>query len=375
MSNDVHPKVKNTAPVFALDGTVYVGGCGVVSNIEDPDGSVHYVLALADGTRTPTEIHTAMAARFPHLTREEIEEALSAFDAYGFLEDGARTSDGVLDDYSLRRWDRNLWFFEAYAALANDKYSMQRRLQDIRIALLGVGGLGSHLLYDLAAAGVQDIRIVDFDTIDLSNLNRQIIYNEADIGLPKTEVAQRRIKAFSPRMKVEAVQTRIGSGEDVRRLVEDRDLVIAVVDRPTMSIANWVNAGCVAAGVRFLAGGVETKRAIYYGVVPGETGCVECWRRHVAETDPVSAALLDEKRRLGFEGDNAAFGPLVTVLTGCILAEVVRIATGISPPVASGRLMELTFDDFSICEAETWSRQPDCPVCASAATPPSGSVG
>lgn len=369
MSIDVHPKVKNTAPVFALDGTVFVGGCGVMSDIDDPDGSVHRLLTLADGTRTSAEIHTAMAARFPYLTLEQINDALAAFDAYGFLEDAARTSDGVLDDYSLKRWDRNLWFFEAYASLAKDKYNMQRRLQDIRIALLGVGGLGSHLLYDLAAAGVQDIRIVDFDTIDLSNLNRQIIYNEADIGLQKTAVAERRIKAFSPRMKVEAVQARIDGSEDVRRLVEDRDLVIAVVDRPTMSIANWVNAGCVAAGVRFLAGGVETKRAVYYGVVPGESGCVECWRRDVAAGDPVSAALLDEKRRLDFEGDNAAFGPLVTILTGCILAEVVRIATGIAPPLASGRLMELRFDDFSIREAEAWSRQPGCPVCSSAATP------
>jgi molybdopterin/thiamine biosynthesis adenylyltransferase len=366
MANAIRPKVKSTAPVFTLDHTVYVGGCGVVTTIADPDGSVHRLLQLADGSRTPAEIHGILAADYPNVTASEVMDAIADLDAAGFLEDAAVTSEGILDDYSVRRWDRNLSFFEAYARLASDKYRLQRRLQDLRVGLLGVGGLGSHLLYDLAAAGVQDIRIVDFDTVDLSNLNRQIIYNEADIGRPKTEVASERIRAFSPRIQVEAVQTRITSGAEVHELVADRDLVVAVVDRPTMSIANWVNEGCVAAGVPFIAGGVETKRAVYYTVVPGASGCVACWRAHVADTDPDAAALLDEKRRLEFEGDNAAFGPLVTVLTGCMLAEVVRFATGIAAPVAVGRLMELKFDDFAIREAERWPRREDCPLCSTA---------
>jgi molybdopterin/thiamine biosynthesis adenylyltransferase len=364
MRDAVRPKVKSTAPVFRLGDTVHIGGCGVVTDIPDPDGSIHRLLELADGERVMSELHAALAADYSHITMQDVTDAISEFHDAGFLEDAAVTSEGILDDYSVRRWDRNLSFFEAYSRFGRDKYRYQRRLQDVRVALLGVGGLGSHLLYDLAAAGVCDVRIVDYDTVDISNLNRQILYNEADIGRPKTEVAEEHIRAFSPRLKVEAVQTRIGSAEDVRRLVQDRDIVISVVDRPTMSIGLWVNEGCVEANVPYIAGGVETSRAVYYTVIPGVTGCIECWRMQVAREDPVSAALLDEKRRIAFEGDNAAFGPLVTILTGCMLAEFVRLTTEIAPPVATGRLMEIRFDDLSGGQVESWDRQDCCPVCA-----------
>ena len=369
MRSTIHPKVKTTAPVFKLGETVHIGGCGVVTHIPDVDGCIHRLLQLTDGTRTCDDIHADLAIDYPHVTEEDVAGAIRGFDAAGFLENASASSAGVLDDYSMRRWARNLSFFESYARLDHDKFSYQRRLQDVRVGLLGVGGLGSHLLYDLAAAGVGDIRIVDFDTVDLSNLNRQIIYNEADIGRPKIEVAAERIQAFSPRLQVDAVQARIGSGDEVRELIEDRDIVISVVDRPTMSIGNWVNEGCVAAGVPFIAGGVETRRAVYYTIVPGTTGCIECWRSCVAREDPMSAVLLDEQRRIGFEGDDAAFGPLVTVLAGCMLAEFVRFATGIAPQVATGRLMEIRFDDLSVGEVERWDRDEDCSVCAhSAAT-------
>jgi molybdopterin/thiamine biosynthesis adenylyltransferase len=219
---------------------------------------------------------------------------------------------------------------------------------------------------DLLGLGVQDLRIVDFDKVELSNLNRQILYAEADLGQPKVDRALHRLTGYSARASVTGVEKRLTSAADVADAVRDRDIVICAADRPKMEVIEWVNAGCVAAGVPFIAGGVETQRSVLYLVVPGETGCVECWRRTSAD-DTESRAVRIQMADLHTEGgigpDRAAFGGLVTVLTGMMISELVRFVTGIAEPIALGQLIEIHFDDLVPHVAEQWKRLPDCPVC------------
>src|SRR5215471_18179903 len=152
--NGIHPRLKSVAPLFEGDGEVYVGGCGEVTTIQDPDGLVRRVLVLADGTRTCGEIYYALADDYPYLREDDIVSMVSELDVAGFVEDAKKSHEGVLDRYSVERWERNLAFFESYATLSRSKFELQRKLQQSRVALLGVGGLGSHLLLDLAAVGI-----------------------------------------------------------------------------------------------------------------------------------------------------------------------------------------------------------------------------
>jgi molybdopterin/thiamine biosynthesis adenylyltransferase len=363
------PRVKSTFPAFFLEDTVYFQGCGSVTEIADPNGTARRLVGLLDGTRTIEEARRAITAEFPDVQGEDVAEAIAQLDDAGLVEDGA--APRLLDDYGLERWSRNLGFFETYASLDLSKHELQRRLQETRVGLLGVGGVGSHLLLDLAAMGVADVRIVDFDTIELSNLNRQILYTESDIGRRKVEAAAERALALNSQMTIDAMGTRLESEDGVRELVEDRDVVIAAVDRPKMQVANWVNAGCVQAGVALLTGGVDTQRCFHYTVLPGRTGCVECWRSSAESRDPISAAIsaemeaIEEKQRRGerFGQDLAAFCPLVTAQTAFLVTELVRLATGIAAPVAVGRLLEARFEDLVLREAERWERLPECPIC------------
>lgn len=139
---------------------------------------------------------------------------------------------------------------------------------------------------------------------------------------------------------------------------------MCVADRPKMEIIRWVNEAVVRANLPLVSGGLDTQRCIYYTVIPGQTGCIECWREHVRRNDPASDELLDRKRELQIGGDNAAFVPLVTVTTGLLLGELVRLVTGVAPPVAAGRLIQVRFSDYETTEAERWERLPDCPVCS-----------
>ncbi|TRV73992.1 ThiF family adenylyltransferase [Streptomyces sp. 130] len=363
------PRLKHTSPVFGSGETLFVGGYGEVTEITDETGAIRRLLQLLDGTRTVSEVHEALSADFPEVTRQDVDEAIAQFDDARFLLDASHTADGVLSPHELARWERNINFFGSYARMDDNKYDQQRKLRDCRITLLGLGGLGSHILLDLAAMGVGHVRAVEFDRVELSNLNRQILYRESDIGQEKLPLAVERVREFNPHIDIEPVSMRISSVQDVEKVLEGADAVISVADRPKMEIAKWVNEACVRAGVPLITGGLDTQRAVYYTVLPGRTGCIECWRRHTFATDEVSGALLQEKRDRQIGGDNAAFTPLVTMTTGFLIGELTRLVTGIAPPVAAGRMMELRFDDYAMAESERWERQPDCPVCGTSGTP------
>lgn len=197
-TGSVRPQLKHTSPAFARDGVTYIGGYGEITQIPDKSGVVHRLLELLDGTRTVPQVHRDLVEEFPDVTLAEVEAGIGQFDEARYLLDAAAAPDGMLDEYELSRWERNINFFGSYATLADNKHAFQRRLLDCRIALLGLGGLGSHLLLDLAAIGVGHVRAVEFDRVVISNLNRQILYRDADLGRPKLELATARVREFNP---------------------------------------------------------------------------------------------------------------------------------------------------------------------------------
>jgi molybdopterin/thiamine biosynthesis adenylyltransferase len=360
----LRPQLKITTPTYKVGDSVLFQQGSITLEIEDPDGDVTELVALLDGTRTPAEIAAAFRNRRPG-SDFDVPAAIAQLDEASVLVDG--TAVTTLDDYERERWKRNLGFFETYASLSRSNYSMQERLRDCKVTLLGLGGVGSHLSLDLLGIGIRDLRVVDFDKVELSNLNRQILYTEADIGQRKVDLAVRRLREYYPRAAISGVDLRLSSVEDVESVVADRDIVICAADRPKFHVNNWVNEACVRARVPFINGGVQLQRSILYLIIPGVTGCVECWCRSGAidETEQLLRKQAEQRhgQEPGIGPDMAAFGPMVTVLTGMMVTELVRFVTEIAPPIAAGRLVEIGFGDLAAREAERWDRLADCPVC------------
>ena len=367
------PKKKSTVQVWKLGDNLYIGGSGTASEVADQTGCIEHLFQLMDGERTVPELYAALHRVHPVITQDDVLDALAQFDGAGFLENGAFTPEGLLDEYELARWERNIDFLGAFTSSAINKYALQHRLKTARVAILGLGGLGTHLLYDVAAVGVQDIRAVEFDRLELSNFNRQILYSEADVGRPKAELSLERIRAFSPRLKIEVVPMRLSSMADVLGVIHDREYVLCVADRPEMEIIHWVNEACVRTGAVLISGGLDTPRGMYWSMIPGTTGCAECWQRQVQERDPLAAALLDERRRPDrpqYGGDNTSFVPLVGLLAAYMLSDLVRMVTGIAPPVSPGRLFEVNFGSMETRVAERWDKVADCATCGTTAARP-----
>ena len=120
------------------------------------------------------------------------------------------------------------------------------------MAVLGVGGLGGWAALALACCGVGEMWLVDGDRVEASNLNRQILYTEADIGLLKVEAAAARLRAFNSAMRITATARRLESQAEIADFIDGADVVIDAADWPAHDIERWCNSACFEAGIPYI---------------------------------------------------------------------------------------------------------------------------
>ncbi len=228
----------------------------------------------------------------------------------------------------------------------------QRRLEASSVFVLGAGGLGSPSAFYLAAAGVGHLRLVDHDAVERSNLQRQILHTDADVGLAKVDSAEVRLSALNPRVRVEGVRERLDS-ENVERLLDGVDVVIDGADN--FPARYLLNDACVKLGIPLVYGAVhrfEGQVGVFdAGRYRGQAPCYRCL---FPEPPPPEAA------------PNCAEAGVLGVLPGVIgmlqATEAIKLLLGIGEPLR-GRLLH--FDALGMHFRETrLAPDPDCPVCA-----------
>ena len=166
----------------------------------------------------------------------------------------------------LTRYDRQIML----KGLGRDG---QEKLKKARVFVAGAGGLGSPISIYLAVAGVGNIKIVDHDTIELSNLNRQILHGDEDIGKRKTDSAIQKLKGLNKDINVEAVAETI-TEKNVAELVGDCDLIVDAMDNlPTRYL---LNRTAISKNIPFFHGAVYGFEGRAMTVIPGETACLWC---------------------------------------------------------------------------------------------------
>ena len=223
----------------------------------------------------------------------------------------------------------------------------QRKLKSASVLIVGAGGLGSPLAFYLTAAGVGRIGIVDFDVVDLSNLQRQIIHTTKDVGRSKLESAREKLKALNPNVKIETYEMRLTS-ENALDVIKNYDIVVDGTDNfPTRYL---VNDACV-----FL------KKPNVYGSIFRFEGQVSVF---YADRGPCYRCLYKEPPPPGLV-PSCAEGGVLGVLPGIIgtiqALETIKLILGIGEPLI-GKL--LLFDALKMKFREINLRKdPECPVC------------
>ena len=224
----------------------------------------------------------------------------------------------------------------------------QGRLLDGRVLVVGVGGLGSPVVQYLAAAGVGTLGLVDHDVVERSNLQRQVVHGDADVGRPKVDSAAEFVAALNPDVTVERHRVEVGPS-NVEGLVADYDVVVDATD--TFRTRYLVNDACTLAGVPFTHGAVyRFEGQVTTFPADGEAPCYRC--------------LFPEAPPPGTVPDCAEAGVL-GVLPGTVgtlqATEALKLLLGAGETLA-GRLV--VYDALGLSFEEVrFARDPDCPVC------------
>ena len=228
----------------------------------------------------------------------------------------------------------------------------QKRLQSSRVLMLGAGGLGSPAAFYLAAAGVGELRIADDDVVERSNLQRQILHTDADIGLRKVDSAEVRLSALNPRLTIDAVAERVTSA-NIDRLMEGVDVVVDGADN--FPVRYLLNDACIRHAVPLVYGAVhrfEGQVSVFdAGRHRGEAPCYRCL---FPEPPPAEAA------------PNCSEAGVLGVLPGVVgmlqATEALKLLLHVGEPLR-GRLLH--FDALGMHFRETrLTPDPACPVCA-----------
>jgi molybdopterin/thiamine biosynthesis adenylyltransferase len=221
----------------------------------------------------------------------------------------------------------------------------QKRLKSARVLLVGAGGLGSPAALYLAAAGVGTLVLADGDTVDLSNLQRQILHFTPDVGKAKVVSARDKLAALNPGVKIVAKKTRFTLANSAR-LIDGCDLVLDGSDNFETRYA--VNAACLAQGVPLVWGAVLRWEGQVMTVLPGRTACYEC-----LFPEPPDPALAQSCSNAGILGSVA--GTVGTLMA----TEGLKVLLGKGTPLAS-RLWAFDFFNMKIYERDV-RRRKDCP--------------
>jgi sulfur-carrier protein adenylyltransferase/sulfurtransferase len=277
-----------------------------------------------------------------HLDKEQTR--VSAKDVISIIPSVAGGSDhggnGALTQQQVQRYSRHLIMPEV-------AMEGQQKLRHARVLVVGAGGLGSPVLSYLAAAGVGTLGIVDFDTVDFTNLQRQIIYSTSDVGRPKLEAAADRIRAMNPDVRVVMHEDRLTS-ENALSILKEYDVVVDGTDNyPTRYL---VNDACVMLGIPNVYGSIfrfDGQASVF---------CQEngpCYRCVYPEPPPPGLV------------PSCAEGGVLGVLPGIIgtiqATEAVKLILGKGSSL-SGRLLVLDAMKMHFRELKL-KKDPHCPVC------------
>jgi molybdopterin/thiamine biosynthesis adenylyltransferase len=241
----------------------------------------------------------------------------------------------MLDDQEIRRYDRQI-------LIKDFGTEGQEKLKKSRILIAGACGLGSAAAYYLAAAGLGHLRIVDRDQVELSNLNRQILHWEADIGRNKVDSAQEKLSNLNPGIEVEIRKDEINE-TTLPELMAGCDLVVDGLDNfPTRYL---INEQIFRQGIPFIYGGILGLMGMATVIRPGQTPCLKCLfpqapppqKFPVLGTTPGIIGLIEANEAIKYL---VGFG---TLLTSRLL-------------VYNG--LEMRFSEVQI------ESSPECPVCS-----------
>jgi adenylyltransferase/sulfurtransferase len=241
----------------------------------------------------------------------------------------------MLTEYDLLRYKRQIY----YPYLGEEG---QERVKQAHVVIAGAGGLGSPNALYLAAAGLGHLTLIDSDTVSMSNLNRQILHYDGDLGREKVNSGADKLRQLNPTIEVTPVMKRIDAG-NAAELITGADVVVDGLDNFETRLI--VNRACVDLGIPFIHGGVHSLMGEATTIIPGKTPCYACLCQEIPEQEEEIPVL----------------GPLPGMIACVQSLEAIKYLAGFGT-LLTGRMLfidgsDMTFSTIHIEKAK------GCPVC------------
>jgi hypothetical protein len=309
------------------------------------------------GSKTDFELRQAVTDASGADAWNSVSETLGRLRERGFVEDCLPFPGVTIEDAA--RFDRLLNFLSAFEGPSRSRADYLVRLRNARVVVVGTGGIGSWLIFSLLCIGVGELRLVDADRVEASNLNRSILYSEADIGRPKVLAAADAARRFAPRTRVVPFDVLVTGPDVLAPLVDGVDVVVGTADTPPTHIRLWVAAAARRAGVPSVQGG-----GLRVGpfALP-DASCAGCDIAHLLDRDPRYRTVVESQRTLPKPPSSAL--PQVGAITAGVLAfDLLRYLAGYGPPMTVNAVWEMAPDLSATVRPLT--PHPRCRVCSSA---------
>ncbi|MGN7743658.1 ThiF family adenylyltransferase [Pseudomonas sp. 22526] len=331
--------------------------------LDDPDGWKYIALHLMNGQNDLAWIAQQLDTQGHPAQYDDLLALVEDLRVQNLLQDRSFFQPQQLRPDQTDRYSRNLNGFAALARDGRTPAELQTRLLEGHVLMLGCGGLGSCTATALTMAGCGTITLVDFDEIELGNLNRQL-FTVQDIGLKKVDGLKARLSAINPDVRVNTVFERLTGTEAVTRLIDEfkPDILVAAIDRPVIAADRWISDACFARGVPAVFNSVSAGMGMLWTKFPGQSGCFRCDEKWSQEHNPDHHATRQYREQHDLIPATSAFSHCAMTVGGMMSADIVRHLVG-WPMSSAGKLVTIDFATLQTTIIDK-PQHPACTVCS-----------
>ena len=229
---------------FTFEGNLVLSVTGEEPiTVTDGKDELLELLIIWTDAHTYTEAFECLNKKY-YVTEKQFKELYEILVQYNLIKEDEGCGVGIISEYHKEKYKRQIESFHSIKGIEMDEaIAIQKRINQSKVCIIGVGGTGSHLALAMASIGVEKMVIVDFDTVELSNTSRQILYDENDIGRLKTEVAREKLKKYNSKLEIKDYNVHIVETDDLSFLNDhlDIDLLVLCADTPRRKIQYFVD--------------------------------------------------------------------------------------------------------------------------------------
>lgn len=362
-----YPRIKPILyPFRTTNNSILLGAAqyGISADVkEDSEGTIWQLMQLMDGSRNVARIVRDMTKKYPSLTEQSIEKAIADLNNQGFVEEAKPDKPTNLSDQELERYSRSTHFFAFIDRKPQDSpYVFQSKLKDSRVTILGVGAVGGSIALGLASSGVGSIHLIDHDKVELSNLNRQVLFKEEDIGKSKVTAAIRNLKSLNSTLQITGEEMEVTTVQQVERLMKECDLFVLCADTPYFQIQQVVNKAALKTKTPWTRSTFTGPLVRASMIVPFQTPCWECINHYNQLNRQIHP--LDPNQETYPPTVFGGLAPIALICGQIIAFQIILYLAGFKPKImgADFRQSYLLLDHVTYTPHQFWK---DCPACGS----------